>query len=246
MSLESTIADLVTKTTSLLDYFGTKKAGIDAAVAAAIAAIPSGDKTYYVNQLTGADTNDGSAGSPLKTIDKALSNTPVGGLCTAFLQADYVMTDSITVRGRVLFVSSDTSGVLRKLTSGYALSPSGLSNMLHGIYGFGGPSILLRDIEVVLPSATGLNPAPAGNNNCFFRTLDIGASPILPIKLSSCKVTDTAGATACLATAAYTAVTLEVYQTTFPSGMAGRYFIGVTAGANANTLANVMTNLSTL
>ena len=246
MSLESTIADLVTKTTSLLDYFGTKKAGIDAAVAAAIAAIPSADKTYFINQLTGSDTNDGSAGAPLKTIDKALSNTPVGGLCTAFLQADYVMADSITVRGRVLFVSSDTSGVFRKLTSGYALSPSGLSNMLHGFYGFGGSNVLLRDIEVVLPSATGLNPAPAGNNNSFFRTLDIGASPMLPIKLSSCKFTDVAGATAYLCTAAYTAVMLEVYQTTFPSGMAGRYFIGVTAGTAANTLPNVMTNLSTL
>lgn len=248
MSLETDVANLVTKTTALLDYFGSKKAGIEAAVSAAIAAIPTGNRTWFVNQLTGLDTNDGNtAAKPFKTIDKALASTPVGGICIAQLQADYVMSDSITVQGRVLFLQSDvTDTVQRKLTSGYALSPSGLSSLLHGIFGWGGATILLRDIELVLPSAIGLNPTPSRSNNSFFRTLDLGGSPILPIKMSNCKVTDTAGATACMATISYTAVMFEVYQTTFPSEMAGRYFAGVAAGASPNTVSNVMTNLSTL
>ncbi|MEE1917543.1 hypothetical protein V0R52_14165 [Pseudomonas asiatica] len=247
MSLETDVANLVTKTTALIDYFGSKKSGIEAAVAAAIAAIPSANRTWYVNQLTGLDTNDGNtADKPFKTIEKALSSTPVGGLCTALLQADYVMSGTINIQGRVLFLQSDVTDTMRKLTSGYALSPTGLSNLLHSFSGWGGSTVLLRDIEVVLPSATGLNPAPAGTNNSFFRTLDLGASPIFPVKMSNCKVTDTAGATAYMAAATYTAIMFEVYLTTFPSGMAGRYFVGVAAGTAANTVANVMTNLSTL
>lgn len=248
MSLETEVAALVTEARSLLNYYIAKRAGIESAVAAAIAAIPSGNRTWYVNQLTGLDTNEGNtAAKPFKTIDKALSSTPVGGICNALLQADYVMTDSITVQGRVLFLQSDVSDTTqRKVTSGYALSPSGLSSLLHGLYGSGGGTILLRDIEVVLPSAVGLNPTPSRSNNSFFRTLDLGGSPILPVKMSNCKVTDTPGATAYMATISYTAIMFEVYQTTFPSGMAGRYFTDVPAGTAANAVANVMTNLSTL
>lgn len=248
MSLESEVAAFTTEARSLLNYYNGKKAGIESAVAAAIAAIPSGNRTWYVNQLTGLDTNDGNtADKPFKTIDKALSSTPVGGICNALLQADYVMTASITVQGRVLFLQSDVSDTtIRKVTSGYALSPSGLSNLMHGLYGSGGGTILLRDIEVVLPSAVGLNPTPSRSNNSFFRTLDLGGSPILAVKMSNCKVTDTAGATAYMATISYTAIMFEVYQTTFPSGMAGRYFTDVPAGTAANAVANVMTNLSTL
>ncbi|MBA1195483.1 hypothetical protein G7007_21985, partial [Pseudomonas entomophila] len=68
MSLESTVADLVTATNALLATFSGKKNEINAALAAAIAAVPSNTKRYWVNQISGDDTAAGTAEAPLKTI----------------------------------------------------------------------------------------------------------------------------------------------------------------------------------
>ncbi|MFV0386223.1 hypothetical protein [Paracoccus sp. (in: a-proteobacteria)] len=71
--------------------------------------IASLQKTYYVNYATGADLNDGSAAAPFKTIQKALDMTPLGGRCTAILQADYTFEAPLTVVQRSLLLQSSTS-----------------------------------------------------------------------------------------------------------------------------------------
>lgn len=245
MSLESTIGDLVTKTTLLLDYFNTKKAGIDSAVAAAIAAVPATKRTFFVNQLTGLDTNDGSAAAPLKSIDKALSNTPVGGVCIASLQADYVMSVNIGNDGRQLTLQSDVAGIKRKVTANYYPASDGTSTYLSGFSMVNGGAMMAADIQFVMPTSVGVSPAPIGFVNALFKSTSNGGSIVLSLKLSACEI-QAAAEGGYIIGAPNSAVIFESMGTSFPSGFGGRYISGVASGTAPATLSNVMTNLSSL
>lgn len=246
MSLESTIADLVTKTTNLLDYFNNKKAGIESAVAAAIAAVPANKRTWYINQITGSDTNDGSAAFPLKTVEKAIANTPVGGFCVALLQADYDMTGDIALESRSMEWRTDAIGTKRNLRPSYISSADGLTKIMTGLICGIGSVVGLRDVTLTLPSATGVVPAPSSFLNSFFKGAGTGGAPMIGLKLTTVDVVDAAGATGYLVGPGTCGLSLQVTGTTFPSGFAGRYVYGVSAATASNTLTNVLTNLSTL
>lgn len=246
MSLESTIADLVTKTTNLLDYFNNKKAGIDAAVAAAIAAVPANLKVFYVNQLTGVDTNVGSTSAPLKTLDRALYNTPVGGVCRVYLQDDYTMSSNINVDGRFLTIFSDVTGTRRKLIPVYYLAAEGTANYLSGFPIMNGGQIMMQDIVIPIPSSAGLAIAPTGFTCSMFKTTSNGGTPIVAVKMTQCEVTAPADFPGALLGVPNSAVVFEVLAVSFPVGFNGRYLFGVSAGTASNTLPNVLTNLSTL
>ncbi|MFJ2447275.1 hypothetical protein [Pseudomonas sp. NPDC087626] len=246
MSLESTIADLVTKTTNLLDYFNNKKAGIDSAVAAAIAAVPANLKVFYVNQLTGVDTNVGSTSAPLKTLDRALYNTPVGGVCRVYLQDDYTMLSNINVDGRFLTVFSDVTGVRRKLNTTYYVAADGTANYLSGFPVMNGGQIMFQDVTINIPSSVGLAIPPVGFTNSVFKTTSNGGTPLVAVKLTQCEVIAPGDFSGAVMGIPNSAVIFEVLAVTFPANFGGRYVYGVAAGTAANTLSNVLTNLSTL
>lgn len=245
MSLETNVADLVTKTTLLIDYFGSKKAGIDAAVVAAIAAVPVNKKLLYVHQLNGSDANDGGPLSPLKSIDKAIAITPVGGICSVRLLADYDLLGIVSFDGTALEIRSDTIGTKRTIRPGYFKDANGGTN-LAGFSFHLGSQATLRDVVVELPSATGQVPVPTGGFNAFLKSNTTGTAPILPLKLIDCEIKDTAGATGALASASASALVLAVTGVIFPAAFSGRYIAGVTAGVASNTLSNILTNISTL
>ena len=71
---------LLAETTRLLTMFQDKEKGINASVAAAIAAVPEMNKDLYVNAISGDDlTGTGSFSKPFKTIAKAILVIPYGG-----------------------------------------------------------------------------------------------------------------------------------------------------------------------
>jgi len=72
MSLESQVAALVTASNELTNTVSTKQASIDAAVAAAVAAVPKLEVDIYVDNVAGLDNNSGDINNPVKTIDEAL------------------------------------------------------------------------------------------------------------------------------------------------------------------------------
>lgn len=244
MSLESEIANLVTKATDLLTYFNGKKAAIDQAVSAAIAAVPALDRTWFVNQLTGDDSAPGTSAAPLKSIDKAINNTPAGGYCNIRLMTDYVHSTN-PAGSRVLNISSDVSGTKRKLILTYQLSPEGA----YSLSGFGmttGGGLGFLDVALVLPTPVGLSPAPAGTANVLIKTYSSGVVSIYALKLVACDVQAPAEFSGALVTANNNAVALEVMTTTFPSSFGGRYVQGIASGTASNTLSNVLTNLVSL
>ena len=246
MSLESDVANLVTKTESLISYFQTRKAGIDASVAAAIAAVPANYKNFYVNPVTGVDTNEGNAAAPLKTIDKAISNTPYGGTVVIYLQADYTMPANITVDSRFIHFRSDVSGVKRKLNCTYFQTNDNSVTYMSGMVLFNGAQVMASDITFVFPSPAGQNPVPIGFTNSFFKTNSNAGNVLAPIKLSSCEVQAPADWQGWLVGSPNSAVIFEVLGVTFPAGFSGRYIYGATAGGNPNTMSNLLTNLTTL
>jgi len=56
-------------------------------------AIGQFDKTFYVNQETGDDSNSGSISSPFKTLGKAIDKTPVSGRATIHIIGSYTETN---------------------------------------------------------------------------------------------------------------------------------------------------------
>lgn len=243
MSLESQIADLVSATNTLVTTFNTKKTSIDAAVAAAIAAVPAMVRTYYVDQIAGVDTNVGTQAAPLKTIEKALSNTPDGGLCTVVLMADYTMNGAITTNKQFLHVKSLLSTVKVKLNPPYYLQDD--VSKLPGFTFATGGVILLTDITLTLPSIAGM-PVPQPFYNSFFKTGSVAGIPMITVKFSRCEVLQAADATATLFVQLSSAMTFMVTETTFPAGFGGRYISGVASGTAPVALSTVITNLGTL
>lgn len=244
MSLETTVGDLVTVGKELIATYEGKINAINAAVTKAIASVPRFDKKLYVNQITGDDTAAGTAEAPLKTIAMALTITPQGGFCDVVLQADYTFTQAVAVLGRTLNIYSDQVGVKRKIKSTYYANGAG--NYLSGFLFYSGGVVMLGDITLELPTATGVVPAPGGTRNAFFASNTSGGSDEVRAKLSSCDVVAAAGSTACLAGAGASSINLQVTAVTFPENFAGRYIYGVAGGTNPATLSNVLTNLPTL
>lgn len=244
MSLETDVANLVTKATQLIDYFNGKKTGIDAAVAAAIAAVPTMSKTFYVDSVAGIDTNDGSLSAPLKTIDKAVANTPAGGICVVNLVNDYTMTGTITNSLQLLHIKSSLSQTKRKLNLGYYLQES--DYRLAGFtFGTGG-TVMLTDVTLGFPSIAGLNPAPQPFYNTFFKTGSVAGIPLIAVKMSRCDVQSAADGTGALFVRLSSAVALMVAEVTFPSGFGGRYISGIASGADPKAYADIITNLTAL
>ena len=59
----------------------------------------------HVDPGTGDDANDGSVGSPLRTVEEALRRTPPGGVCTVFLLGNlHIPQEGIEVDNRWLHI----------------------------------------------------------------------------------------------------------------------------------------------
>lgn len=105
MSLETTIAGLVSASNALTDAVSKKISVIDAKVAAATEQVPATvraevSKILFVDSSSGSDTNTGLSGDkPLKTIGAAINKVMVGGSATINLR-----------RGRVYEVTQSMGG----------------------------------------------------------------------------------------------------------------------------------------
>lgn len=246
MSLESQIADLVSAANSLITTFSTKKAGIDAAVAAAISATPEMKKIWNVDPVGGLDTNAGTAASPLKTINKAIANTPVTGVCQVQLLGDYVVDSPIAVNVGLLRIVGD--GAKRGLNFKYFYGADAASALGGFVYGEGCQGMEIANCTLALPTITGVAVSGMSTRGASaFRTYGATTLPTLCcLGLNACTVTKAADFVGALITTSLAGVSLQVSSTTFPSDMAGKYIGGIAAGTNPNTLSNILTNLASL
>ncbi|AYG44323.1 hypothetical protein DV532_08425 [Pseudomonas sp. Leaf58] len=253
MSLESDVANLVTQTNSLLSYFQTRKAGIDAAVAAAIAAAPETSRSWYVDPVNGLDTNKGTQAEPFKTINKAIAVTPPSGVCTAYIMDDYDMPAGIgSLNSVLIMIGVAKNGVRPKLKPKYVTSTDANSVTTTNMTGFNmylaSNLISIRDMDIYLPSPAGLNPAP--NNaraGSFFRGFSsVNVPTVFNVSLENVAVTMAADWFGNFIGVTSSSVVLATTNVSFPSGFAGRYVSNVAAGALVKDLGHVMSNLASL
>ncbi|MBF8705090.1 hypothetical protein [Pseudomonas putida] len=245
MSLETEIAALTATAKSLIDYFNLKKSDIDKAVAAAVAAVPAMERTWYINQVTGSDDNAGTIAAPFASIDKAIASTPSGGTCNIRLMSDYIHTKSTVVSVRNLLIASDVTGVKRKFSLTYQMG-SDAQYFLSGFAMSSSATVAFLDVLQVMPSPAGLNPAPSGTANIMFRSFSLQIAALYAIKYASCEMQMPADFVGYLALQHTNGLVLQVVSSSFPSGFAGRYAYGVPAGALSKDYPNIMINLSTL
>lgn len=148
MSLEQQIADLVSAARGLIATFEHKRAGIDAAVLAALQALPANTRTYYVSALTGNDSAAGTQQAPLKTLKQAIDRVPVGGFSDIYLASgeEHLVDSQITVANKVVIVGAYGQGAHPVLKS-VPYVESGM-NLCYGISPFGGGTLTFTRVRV--------------------------------------------------------------------------------------------------
>lgn len=170
MSLEQSIADLTTEAGKLMDLpqsIATAATQQITAIGNAYQARLNGlQGTFYVDAVNGADNAPGSIDAPLKSIQRALTLIPRGGVCTVILKSDYTMTTAsrITIDGRRLILLSDSEAVRRNL-----FFERGVNDNIRYLAGFiisNGGAITVRGLTLNMPPLDGgwpaLTPARSG------------------------------------------------------------------------------------
>jgi len=158
MSLEQQIAVLANEAAALNQTFQNKKAEIDAAVAAAVAAAPSLYRTYYVDAVNGDDANEGTQAAPFATVKKACGAVPAGGFGRILLtdgQTHVIDQSIVLLNKRIKLEGMNGSGAAASatLTSTCTVkqSVSGNVNVMRSFYLVGG-SLELAYVDVDLPA----------------------------------------------------------------------------------------------
>lgn len=249
MSLETEIAALTSEARSLLNYFNAKKAGIDSAVLAAIAAVPAMSRTWYVDQVAGSDANAGTKEAPFKTIEKAANSTPATGVCNINLMGDYTFTSLVRSPCAFILVSGAEATVQPKIYLKYM--DSGTSSGSTELAGFlltgQFANIGIRKADLIFPSTAGATKLTATLLCSFIRTNQrTNLPPMLGVSLEGLAVTMDATFYGALIGNSTSSVCLSANEVTFPSGFGGKYISTVAAGVDPKTLNNVMTNLPSL
>lgn len=185
---------MLAETTRLLTMFQDKEKGINASVAAAIAAVPEMSRELYVNAIAGDDvTGTGAFSKPFKTIAKAINVIPYGGGGTIRLFGQEHVIGNITVSFKNITISTAggetvkptlrnmclpaSTGVLDNRTTGFLMDSATI--VLTGIR--------VRTADYAVPGATvndiytGLfrrNDRPMGMYHLTNCEIELGDTPL--------------------------------------------------------------------
>lgn len=128
---------------------------INALGAEMAARLASLQKTVHVNQATGSDDNDGAAETPVKTIQKAIDLTPLGGRCVCFLQGDYVIDAPVTVLQRHVMLSSQSTRFNLSFTRRIDASTGTNFRVIDAFRLRGNAAISLHNLRINIPALDG-------------------------------------------------------------------------------------------
>ncbi|MFO2466214.1 hypothetical protein OOJ96_23135 [Pseudomonas sp. 15FMM2] len=244
MSLESEIANLVSKTTDLITYFNGKKAVIDQAVSAAVAAAPAISRNFFVDSQLGSDDNLGTQASPFKTFEAAIKATPKGGRADVTLQRDYSLSAHVQLLGRKLMVRSE-NGTNRKITlNEFSVESDGSTTRRMGSFWQSEESsVELANVTLSLPAST------AGEVGAYYALVfcsGASAPAVNMLRLYSVAFELRGTFLGLLMGAGTSLFQLSLVGTSLPSALNGRIFPGVAAGTASKDLSHITTNLATL
>ncbi|WP_432777773.1 hypothetical protein O4O02_01910 [Pseudomonas fortuita] len=246
MSLETEIAGLSSKVTSLIDYITGFKTSSAKAIADAVAAAPAISRTFYVNQLIGDDLALGNVDSPLKTIDRAVAATPSGGVADIILVEDYTLAAPISVGSRRIMIRGETeSSNTRKLILNEFLNAKGTKQF--GSFQFNrASSVDFGDLTISLPDTAG---GLSAVQDTYYAMVFAGGTKMpgfMPIKLYNVAFALRGTFTGKIVGPGFPSLSLTAVNCTIPSALEGYLISGVTAGKDPNTLPHLLTNITKL
>lgn len=246
MSLETEIAGLTSKVTSLIDYFNGFKSSSARAIADAVAAAPSISRAFFVNQLIGDDNALGNVDSPFKTIERAIAATPDGGVADISLVENYTLDVTISVKSRRIMIRGDNgSSNSRKLTLNEYLSTNGMKKF-GGFQVDRGGAVDFADMTISLPdSAGGLS---AAQDNYYAMVYGGGSKTpgFLAVKLYNVVFALRGTFTGKFIGSGVPCVSLGAINCTIPAALEGSMVNGVAAGKDPSTIPWLTTNISRL
>jgi hypothetical protein len=165
------ISALTSEAARLLQVFQTKESSINAQVAAAVAAVPTMTKTYYVDAVAGNDSNAGTSAAPWLTLNKAL--TTINGLSGHDITIYLAPNDPASVYEFNRDVKLSNSIIALRMTGSGSIKPvirMGYRNTVYNgqptkyTYGFiGGANLEVYIVNCTIESPT-VPPEDAGNN----------------------------------------------------------------------------------
>lgn len=246
MSLETEIAALTSTGKALIDTFNGKKAGIDAALAAAVAAAPAISRTFYIDQVAGDDTAAGTQAAPLKTLGQAIANTPSGGSLDAVLLSDYTHeTTSAVANRRVMIRGENGATNTRKLIlKDFAVAGAGTKRM--GSFQITrSASLDFADLTLVLPDNAGLNLPLDG----YYAMMYSGGNTMpgfTAVKFYNCVWSLTGTFAGKICGPSWGTLSLTAINTAFPAALEGSIVHSVPALKDPNTIPWLLTNISRL
>ncbi|MCD4502058.1 hypothetical protein [Chromobacterium vaccinii] len=247
MSLEGKIAELVTATNGLISTFNGKKNEIDQAVSKAVMAVPVLFKTWYVDQLSGSDKNDGSLKSPFASIGRAVEATPLGGAAEINLLSDYVAESRVHISGKWIQVCGYEQR--KKYTvKYYADKADGNEKLfLTGFLLTRGGEVNLGRLNIYLPSAQG---EPDSKFNVYptslFHTWGWGGSGLLVAKIWDSKVEAPDDFKGWIVGNTAIGVVFSINTVEFSQNLAGKYIGGVKSGTDPKSLSWLVSNIDIL
>lgn len=157
------MSQLLNELNGLKNYFSGKKTEIETAVAAAQAAVLANQKAFWVNPLTGSDTNSGTEAAPFATIRKAVDSVPLGGRGTINLaevaELEFMLTSNITLVNKWIMIQTSIAAANKAampiIRQGHYVDSAGK----HNVYGF----LLLQSTLVISSVNLETTALPAGD-----------------------------------------------------------------------------------
>lgn len=205
---------------------------------------------FWINDVSGDDSAEGSAAAPLKTIQQAISRTPRGSKILVHLATDFVIRGAIYLDSRELNIHSDTASVRRQV-SFERKADTNFTPYRRSVANFvftGASGVHFQDIRLALPILDGdwASYVDGGTSNVF---VGYGNIPyLIGVSFWSCEIDFPATPFAAMFNDSL--VALRIGASTFTGssrhGWVHKAFTS-TSGTNANDAAHrIMTNLDTI
>ncbi|MEC4559746.1 hypothetical protein [Pseudomonas inefficax] len=243
MSLENEVAGLAAVCNKLVDTVSGKMAGINAAVAAAVAAAPLMVRGYWVDPQLGDDANGlGTDASPFKTVQRAVDATPDCGRVTVWLAKDYVLDKSITTNGRQVVIGALPGSGRRLILNEFTPEGDTLPRM-GSFWMSGGSNLQLLNVTLSLPASS------AGDLSAYYALCFASGSSapiIMQVRMYNCAFELRGAFRGKLIGPGSALFALSMTGTAVPSALNGSLIVGVAAGTLSKDLGHIITNLSSL
>lgn len=246
MSLETEVAAFTSKATALLDYYAAFKNTAAKSIADAVAAAPAISRTFYVNQLIGDDNAAGSSTAPFKTIDRAITSTPDGGLADIVLVEDYALATIIAVGRRRVMIRGDVSTTNTRKLLLNEFAADGNTKRFGGFQVLLASSLDFADLTVSLPDSVG---GMAGAPGSFYAMIFAGGNRLpgfMQVKFYNTVFTLRGTFTGKIVGSGFPCLTLTITNSTVPAALEGSLVMGVEAGKDPNTIPWLVTNVTKL